>query len=153
MAIDLQALKTEFQTNPVGMPYLAFVDGNDTANADIINNADGSNPRTVNNQNVDTGLIRGNVTFDAFDGLVVAEQSWFEWLTANGVIPVNAETLQQLAGIPTATGSIWAAADRTAMNAAMTALMQRNVSRAEEIVDTIGSGTITGSVVRDARLS
>ena len=92
------------------------------------------------------------MTFDGYDGLVVAEQSWFGWLTQNGVIPVNAETLQQLAGIPTANGSIWAAADRVAMNAAMTALMQEpNGSRAQELKSTLGVSSVTPSDVAQAR--
>ena len=134
------------------MSYLAFTDVNDVANADIINNADGTNPRTVNNGNVDTGDIRGNVTFDGYDGLVAAEQAWFSWLTQSGTIPVNDDTLQQLAGIPTSTGSIWAVADRTVMNAAMTALMQEtNGSRAQELKDTLGVSSVTPSQVADAR--
>lgn len=147
---DLQAIKTEFTTNPASMPYLAFTEANAVANADIINNTDGANPRTVNNEKVDTGDIRGNTTFAGFDGLVVAEQAWFEWLTANGEIPVNAETLQQLAGVPTANGSIWAAADRNAMNAAMQALMQFQGSRAQEIKDTLGTSYVSPTQVRDA---
>lgn len=152
MAIDLQALKDELTTNPASMPYLALDAGNDVVNAEVINNADGTNPRTVNNKTVDTGDIRGNTTFDAFDGLVTAEQAWFEWLTINGVIPVNAETLQQLAGIPTANDSIWAIAERDAMNAAMAALMQFQGSRAQEIEDTLGASSVSPANVRDARL-
>ena len=149
---DLQALKDEINNNPVSMPYPAFVDGNDVAIADIINNIDGTNPRTVNRDTVDTGDIRGNTTFNGFDGLVTAEQAWFEWLTANGVIPVNAETLQQLAGIPTDTASIWAVGERTQMNAAMTALMQFQGSRAQEIEDILVASSISPADVRDARL-
>lgn len=152
MAIELQALKDEFTNNPVSMAYLAFDAGNDVANAEVINNSDGSNQRTVDYKTVDTGDIRGNTTFKGFDGLVTAEQAWFEWLTINGVIPVNAETLQQLAGIPTPTQSIWAVGDRTAMNAAMAALMQFQGSRAQEIEDTLGADVVSPSNVRDARL-
>ena len=151
MSINLQALKDEFTNNPVSLPYPPFIPENDAANSEVINNHDGSNPRTVNNDSVDTGEIRGNTTFDGFDGLTTAEQAWFEWLTVNGVIPVNAETLQQLAGIPTANGSIWAAAERTEMNAAMAALMQRQGSRAEEIADTLGVSFVTPSHVAAAR--
>jgi len=150
--MDLQALKDELTGNPVSMPYLALTADNDVANSVVISNSDGANPRTVDNDVVDTGLIRGNTTFDGFDGLVTAEQSWFEWLTANGEIPVNAETLQQLAGIPTANNSIWAASERTAMNAAMAALMQFTGSRAQEIKDTLGASAVTPTDVREARL-
>lgn len=152
MALELQSLKDELTNNPIGMAYLALTAENDVANANAINNADGTNPRTINNSTVDTGDIRGNTTFDGFDGLTTAEQAWFEWLTVNGVIPVNAETLEKLAGIPTANQAIWAAADRTAMNAAMTALMQFQGSRAQEISDTLGVSIVAPADVRDARL-
>jgi len=128
MAFSLEALKSEIENDPLGLGYAPG--GNwldDQEIADLINAV----AYTVNHKTVDTGDIRGNTTFDAFDGLVAAEQAWFEWLTVNGVIPVNTETLQQLAGIPTANGSIWAVAERTEMNAAMTALMQFQGSRAE----------------------
>ena len=127
------ALKDEIENDPETLAYKNSAASGDWKDdqviADIINTQD----RSVNNQDVDTGDIRGSVTFDAFDGLSPAEQAWFQWLTQNGVIPVNDETLQQLAGIPTATGSIWQAADRTAANAAMTAIMQFTGSRAEEL--------------------
>lgn len=150
--MDPQALKDEITTNTASMAYVALVDGNDVANAAVINNSDGANPRTVNFDNVETGDIRGSITFDAFDGLVTAEQAWFEWLTASGVIPVNAETLQQLAGIPTANDSIWATADRTEANATMAALMQFQGSRAQEIKDTLGGEYVSPADIREARL-
>jgi len=133
------ALKDEIENDPLALGYKNSPASGDWKGdqviADIINNADGTNPRTVNFENVDTGDIRSDVQFDWFDGLVVAEQSWFEWLTANGTIKVNDHMLQQLAGIPTANGSIWAAADRTPANAAMAALMQFQGSRAQELWD------------------
>lgn len=149
--IDLQALKDEITNNPVSMAYLAWTEANDVANAHVISNFDGSNPRTVNRDTVDTGLIRSSVSFEGFDGLVAAEQAWFEWLTASGEITVNDETLQLLAGIPTANGAIWAASDRAAMNAAMAALMQFQGSRAEEIADVLGASNVQPVDVRNAR--
>ena len=147
--IDLQALKDEFTNNPAALPYPAFTDQNDQANADVINNINGVAPRTVNNDTVETGDIRGQTTFDAFDGLVTAEQAWFEWLTQNGVIPVTADTLVQLAGI--GGNSFWATADRPTMEPRMTALMQRIDSRAQELRDSLGVGFITPSDVANAR--
>jgi len=147
---NIQAIKDEVDTNPAGLPYLALTERNSVANANVINNARNLNPRTVNNDTVDTSDIRGNVTFDAFDGLVATEQSWLEWLTANGIIPVTDDTLQQLAGIPTANGSIWAASDRVAMNAAMTSLMQFTGSRAQEIQDIIGTSRVSPEQMREA---
>jgi hypothetical protein len=148
---DIQALKTELTTDPVSMPYLPLTAENDAANADIINNADGTYPRTATNENVDSDDIRGSTTFDAFDGLVLATQAWFEWLTGSGQVPVNDETIQKLAGIPVTNDSIWAAADRDEMNPAMAALMQFEGSRAQEISDVLETSTITASDVADAR--
>lgn len=149
MSFDAQALRDEFDNNPVPMPYLALIGDNDVANANIINNDDGANPRTVNNDIVDTGQIRGATTFDAFDGLTASEESWFAWLTQNGVIPVNADTLANLAGIGGT--SKWATADRATMEPRMAALMQRVGSRAEEIKDLLGVSLVTPSQVSQAR--
>ena len=152
MAIDLVALKAEFDTNPVSMSYLAFTAVNDGPNTEIINNTNGGNSRTVNQEMVETADIRSSCTLDAFSGLNAAEQSWFEWLTSGGEITVNTETLQKLAGIPTDTDAIWQAGDRVAMNAAMTALMQFLGSRAQELRDTLGVSRVSGVDVRNARL-
>lgn len=131
------ALKDEIENDPLGIGYKNSPSSGDWKGdqviADLINNADGANPRTVNYEHVDTGDIRSDVTFEGFDGLVAAEQAWLEWLTVNGVLKVNDHMLQKLAGIPIDNQSIWAAADRTPMNAAMTALMQFTGSRAEEL--------------------
>jgi hypothetical protein len=152
MAINLQVLKDEIESNPVGMAYLPFTSENDVANSDVIDNADGANPRTVDQDAVESGDIRSETTFDGFDGLVVAKQQWFEWLTAAGDVTVNTETLQQLAGIPVFNDSIWATADRDAMNAAMVALFQFQGSRAQEIKDVLGATTASPTDVRNARL-
>jgi len=145
--VQIVALKAELQNDPRGYGYNA-AGRNDTLMQIAINTArDGTNPPSnptadggaasgaikKDNKTVDTGAIRAAVTFAGFDGLVTASQAWFQWLTANGFITVNAHLLQQLAGIPTATNSIWAAADRTAMNAAMEAIMRRFTSRADEL--------------------
>ena len=143
--MDVVALKSEIDTNPVSMPYPAFTPANDAAIADVINNADGTNPRTVSNTTVDTGELRGATPFAAYDGLNAAEQSWYGWLSQNGVIPVNSDTLQQLAGVGGT--SIWKASDRPTMEPRMLALMQRNGSRAEEL----GFTRVTPSDVANAR--
>ena len=158
MAIDLQALADEYTINPVGMPYLAFVEANSVANADIINNAAGQNPRTVNYHDISTGDIRANVTLEGFDGLVTVNQAYLEWLTGGGSggadsgagLLVNTEILQNLAGVPIPSDSIWAAADRDEMNAAMAALMQYQGSRAQQLEDVLGVSFVTPSQVRDA---
>lgn len=147
---DLQAIKDEIVNNPAAMPYLAFVEGNDVAIAEVLNNANGNNPRTVNNDTVSTGDVRGATTYDAFDGLTASEENYLSWLTVDGVIPVNADTLKTLAGI--GGNSLWAVGDRPTMEPRMTALMQFAGSRAQEIADTLGTSNVSPSQVRDARL-
>jgi len=133
----LEALKNEIEEDSVSLGYKNSPTSGDWKGdqviADLINNAGGTTPRTVTRDHVDTGDIRSSLEFDAFDGLVTAEQAWFEWLTANGSIAINDHMLQQLAGIPTADDSIWALQERAVANAAMAALMQFQGGRAEEL--------------------
>ena len=149
MVIDLQALKDEIQNNPAAMPYLAFTDANDAANADILNNVSGTNTRTVNNETVMAADVRSQTTFDAFDGLTAAEEAWLSWLTGGETIAVTVDTLANLAGIGGT--SKWATNDRATMEPRMAALMQRDGSRAEEIRDTLGVDFVTPSDVANAR--
>lgn len=143
---QLAILKTELQTDPRGYGYNA-AGRNDTAMAAIINTArDGTNAPTTPTADggaadgsirlilntVDTSKVRAVVTQSAFDGLVTATRNYFTWLTGSNTITGNASLLQSLAGVPTANGSIWATGDRTAMNAAMDAVLRKFGSRAEE---------------------
>ena len=146
---NLQAIKDEITNNPVAMPYPAFIDGNDVAISEIMNNSAGTSPRTVNNESVDTGLIRGATTFEAFDGLVAAEETYIQWITVNGVIPVNDDTLKNFAGV--GGNSLWAVADRLTMEPRMLSLMQFQGSRAQEIAATIGTSSVTPSDIANAR--
>ena len=145
---DIQAIITEFQTNPASMPYLAFIPDNAVANAEIINNSNGSNPRTVNRDTIQTADIRASVTYDAFDGLTASEESWLRWATTGEELAVTADTLAALAGI--GGSSRWAAADRAAMEPRIAALMQYQGSRAEEIKDVLGASSVSPSEIRDA---
>lgn len=143
---QLTALKAELTNDPRGYGYAAdLASGNDAGLVAKLNlPRDGTNGGPlikVKNASVETGLIRAAVTFAGYDGLVTASQAWFNWLTGGGSITVNDHLLQQLAGIPTATGSIWASADRTAMNAAMESLMRRIGSRSEELFGVLVTDT------------
>ncbi len=149
MSIDLQALKDEIIVNPVSMPYLALDPGNDEANADVINNKDGTNPRTVNNDEVSTAKFCALTTFGAYDGLTASETSYYDMITNRETVAVTADTLANFAGIGGT--SKWAAADRSTMEPLMAALMQRVGSRAEELRDTLGATTVTPSDVANAR--
>ena len=69
--------------------------------------------------------------FDALQSGQNPEREWLQWLTSSLTVPVNAGTLSALAGIGGT--SLWAQNDRTTMEAAMTALMQFQGSRAQEL--------------------
>ena len=148
--MNSQAINNEVTTNPVGLPYLAMTVENAVANANVINNTDAANPRTVEQDSVDSGDIRGATTFDAFDGLVAAPQAWLEWLTGSGDISVTEDSLQKLAGVPIPNDSIWAASDRDEMNPAMEALMLYQGSRAQEIDDVLGGSYVSPDDMRTA---
>lgn len=146
---QIAQLKTELQTDPRGYGYNAAV-RNDTDMAEKINRVrDGaagnvpSNPTAAGGSTdgkikiqaaaVDTGAMRAATTYAAYNGLTAGDRAFFNWLTGAGAISVNADNLQSLAGVPTATGSIWATADRAVMNAAMDLLLRPYGSRGAEL--------------------
>ena len=131
---DLAELKSEVLTDPNGYGYIP--ENTDSGVLDIINM---KRPEiTVNKPRISAADIRSDVTYDAYDTLAIDEQEWIRWITgSNGVneesVNVTADLRQQLAGDPTPTGSIWATAHRTEMNAAMSALMDVPGTRAEQL--------------------
>jgi len=150
MAINLQALKDEINTNAAGLAYVAFVEGNDSANADVINNANGANPRTLNHESISAGDFVGATTFDAYDGLTASETAYFDMIANRETVAVTDDTLANFAAIGGT--SKWAVADKAVMEPRMVALMQYTGSRAQEISDTLGASNVTGSDVQQARL-
>ena len=150
MAIDLQALRDEITNNPVSMPYPAFVDTNDVAIADILNNSDGTNSRTVNRDEIQTADFVGATTYAAYDTLTASEESFYGMQTNRDTMRVTPDTLQSWCGIGGA--SLWATAQRSTMEPRIAALMQYAGSRAEEISDVLGVSSVTPTNVRDARL-
>ena len=149
MAIDLQALKDEINTNPASMPYPAFTAANDAAIADVLNNADGSNPRTVDNETIMASEFVAQTTFGAYDGLTASETAYYDMIVNREEIAVTGDTKSNWAGIGGT--SVWAVANRPTMEPRITALMQRQGSRAEEIRDTLGVSSVTASDVANAR--
>ena len=97
--VILSALKAEFVTNPVAMPYLALTAINDEANANAINNATGLSFRTVNRDRIQTADFLSQTTFAAFDALVAAEEIWYRTLTVGDTIAVNTDTLATWAAV------------------------------------------------------
>lgn len=141
--MDLQALKTELQTDPISMGYLPLLEENDVANAGIINDP---TQRTINNDTIDTSDFVGATTFDAYDGLTASETSYYDMITNRERIAVTPDTLANLAGIGGV--SKWATSNRATMEPRVAALMQYQGSRAEEL----GLGNVQPVDVRNARL-
>lgn len=142
---DLTALKTEVETDPQALGYVP--DSTQTGVLDIINL-----PRAgieFQKEFASGALIRSTTTFDAFDALAVAEKEWLQWLTQGISISeedvlVTTDLTLRLAG-ENAGGtkqSIWAQANKAAMEPVMRALLFRNGSRAEQL---FGLGTVITS--------
>lgn len=129
---DLAALKAEATNDPEGVGYTVLTDGNTTKFIEEIN----TKSFTVGKPKISSANVRATTTYDAYNNLAIDEQEWLRWMTGtNGFdeenLVVTPDILQNLAGYPTANGSIWATGDRDAMNAAMQALINVPGSRAE----------------------
>ena len=149
--VNLTALKSEFTINPVGLPYLAFTAINDEANANVINNATGLSPRTVNRDRIATSDFLAQTTFAAFDALTASEEAWYRTLTVGESLAVTADTLSTWAAIGGV--SIWSTGTKAIMEPRIKALMQFLGSRAQEIRATLGSSFVTPSDVANARVA
>ena len=143
---NLQAIKDEIETNPAGMAYPAFVDGNDVAIADVMN----APTRTLNKQEISTSDFVGETTFAAYDGLTASESAYYDMIVGRETIAVTADTLAGFAAIGGT--SIWQVGDKPTMEPRIVALMQFLGARALEISLTLGTAVVTPSQVRDARL-
>lgn len=130
---DLLALKNEVNLDPNGYGY----DPEQTNLVlDLINQ---KRPEiTVSIDEVDSKEIISACTIEAYDGLLAPETAWFDLITRNETIKVTDQRKKELYGNGVATDSIWASADRDAMNAAMQALIEIAGSRAEQL---FGYGT------------
>lgn len=133
---DLAALNTEVTTDPLGIGY--DVNGNvDTAIVEPIN----AKNYTVSKPRISAADVRAATTYDGYDGLAIDEQEWLRWMTgSNGVGEENMPVTTDLRARLTGDGgtSIWAPADRVAMEAAMLTLFDVPGSRAEVL---FGYGT------------
>ncbi len=136
---DLTALKNEIDTDPLILGY-------DLASGDIggIVTLINAKNYTVTKTKVSAADIRAACTYDAYDTLSIDEQEWLRWMTgSNGFDEENVKVTQDLKDrLTDGNNSIWAAAHRTEMNAAMLALIDVPGSRAEVL---FGHGTIIGS--------
>lgn len=140
---DLLALKTEVETDPLGLGY-DHTSGNTSLIVNGINEVRTSAPTfVVSKPKISAADVRALTTYDAYNNLAIDEQEWIRWITgSNGVneesLVVTPDLRQNLAGDPTDTGSIWAVGERATMNAAMLGLMDVPASRAEDL---FGYGT------------
>jgi hypothetical protein len=133
--VDLLALKNEVNNDPLALGY-APESGNVTNIINILNTKN----YTVSKPKISAADIRSATTYDAYNNLSIDEQEWIRWMTgSNGFDQENVTVTQDLRDrLTDGTNSIWAAGDRTAMNAAMLALIEVPGSRAEVL---FGYGT------------
>lgn len=134
---DLLSLKTEVNTDPLGLGYAAVIDSTNEL-LGLLNGKEHSPTFIVSKPNISSALVRGTATFDAYDNLLADEQEWLRWMTgSNGFneenIVVTADLRARLTGPGSA--SIWAVADRVEMNQAMLDLIDVPGSRAEVLYD------------------
>jgi len=132
---DLAELKAEVENDPESLGYAAVVDQT-TALLELINEKHVS--FIVSKPKISSADVRGTTTFDAYNNLSIDEQEWIRWMTgSNGFaeenVVVTADLRTQLTGPDAA--SIWAVADRVAMNQAMLDLIDVPGSRAEILWD------------------
>lgn len=125
-----EALAAEINNDPLAIGYkVGGVWKSDQEIADLLNSR--TPGYTVNRVTVKSSDIRSLTTFEAFDGLTVAEEAWFRWLTSGEEVAVTTDTLLNLAGI--GGDSKWATADEATMEPRMQGLMQFTGSRSESL--------------------
>ena len=124
---DLLALKNEVNNDPLGLGY------DQNANITQITGLINAKNYTVSKPEISSALIRSACTYDAYNNLAIDEQEWIRWITPGAKdeedLTVTVDLTTRLTGPDSA--SIWAVADRVAMNAAMLALIEVPGSRAE----------------------
>lgn len=135
---DLAALKTEVETDPLGLGY-DYTSGNTALVVNGINEVRTVAPTFIASKpNISAADVRAICTYDAYNNLSIDEQEWIRWVTGtNGVqqesLRVTPDLRQALAGDPVANSAIWAASNRNTMNPLMLGLMDVPASRAEDL--------------------
>lgn len=134
---DLLALKTEINTDPDGLGYAAVIE-NIVPLLALINAKSAS--YTVRKPYISSAEVKSVCTYSAYNTLVIDEQEWLQWMTSNSSVTPDIKTTTDLvARLTDGNNSIWSAAERDAMNAAMLALIDVDGSRAEFL---FGFGTV-----------
>lgn len=123
---DLAALKAEATNDPQAIGYTVIQDGNTNKFIEEIN----AKNYTVQKPRISSSDVRAAVTYAAYNNLAIDEQEWIRWIAPGSTdedILVTDDIIEQL----TNSSTFWAAGDRTAMQAAMSALINVPGSRAE----------------------
>ncbi len=131
---DLTALKNEVELDPEGIGY--GYDPLTTPTAEVVNKLNEKRAAyPITKPSVGQDEVRAACTYDAYNNLSIDEQEWLRWMTQNGdEIKITTDLRLNLADPDgDGTNSIWAVADRVAMNAAMIALMDVDGSRAQAL--------------------
>lgn len=131
-ATDLAELKSEVAADPTALGYAAVVAETDKLLA-LIN--DPNDQTLLEKPGIDPASVRSQTTYEAYNDLSIDEQEWIRWMTganaaANGSsLKVTTDLKARLTG--PGNESIWSAATRDEMNAAMLAIIDVPASRAE----------------------
>lgn len=132
---DVARLRDEIISDPLTLGYDVSFD--DVGGILTLINAKNY---TVTKDRISASAIRSACTYDAYDTLSIDEQEWIRWMTPGASLDEeNVIVTQDLKNrLTDGANSIWAAAHRTEMNAAMLALIDVPGSRAEVL---FGYGT------------
>lgn len=132
---DLATLKNEVLTDPQSIGYAATQDEHGGwRTQQLLDLLNGKTLEKVAKPKISPANVRSAVTFDAYNALSIDEQEWIRWMTgSNGAtdesLVVTTDLRTRLTGPGAA--SIWAAAQRDAMNQAMLDIIDVDGSRIE----------------------
>jgi hypothetical protein len=130
----LSQLKSEVNTDPDTLGYDTTVVK--AGVLDVINLKRAA--YTIAKPKISAAAVRSAVNFTVYDNTLPDKQEYLRWITgSNGTeeesLIVTDALRQDLAGDPTADGSIWQPTNRTAMNQAMLDLIDVDGSRAQDL--------------------
>ena len=129
MTFTIQALADEINNDPLAIGY-KNPDTSWKSDQEIVDLINAAN-YTLNNDEVSASDVRALTTFDAFDGLTVAEVDYFKWLTSGEMITVTDDVLAVLGGV--GGSSIWATGEQALMETRMQGILQYTGSRAQQL--------------------
>ena len=151
----LEALKDEIVADSLVLGYKNSAAPDDWKGDQVIADLINAINFTVSKPKISSALVRSAVFFAAYDGLSIDEQEWIRWMTgSNGFeeeyLVVTPDFRTKMVG-PSDSDTIWAVSDRTAMIAAMIAVLDVPGSRAE-VIFVINTSVSAGDVGRSFNL-